>query len=411
MKKDSKKQNNKLLSKIKKVYNKKIVNNKTKFNFKEITIYMLVSFGFGLIIGGIVMYGKGGFKSSSLALNEFISVYDEISSSYYQDVDDDELLENGIKGMIRYLGDPYSSYMDSNVAADFNEDVDGIYQGIGAEVKFDGEKVIINRVFDDSPAKKAGLKENDILIKVNGESIEGYSLNKVSSIVKGEKNTTVNLTIVRDGKELNLDVKRDEVDSVSVTSELIERDDKKIGYLYISIFASNTSKQFEKELKALEEKGIDALVIDVRNNQGGYLTTVTDIISLFIEKGKAIYQLKTKDDIEIVKDKTKEKREYPVVILANSSSASASEVLIGALKESYGATIVGTKTFGKGKVQKVMTLSNGAMYKYTYQEWVTPDGNYIDEVGIEPDVEIMYEYDEKKPDNQKEKAIEVLLSK
>ena len=409
MKNSNKKVN--LISKIKKFYKKKIVNNKMKYSFKEIILFMLVTFGFGLIIGGIVMYGKGGYKSSSLALNEFISVYDEISSSFYKDVNNDELLENGIKGMIRYLGDPYSAYMDSNAATEFNDDVEGIYQGIGAEIKLEDKKVVIGRVFNSSPAEKAGLKEGDILLKVNGESIEGYSLNKISNIVKGEKDTDVKLTISREDKEIELTITRGDVDSISVTGELIEKDDRKIGYLYVSIFAANTFPQFEKELKSLEEKGIDSLIIDVRNNQGGYLTTVTDIISLFTPKGKPIYQLKTKDNVEIINDKTKEKRDYNIVVLVNSASASASEVLTGALKESYGATIVGTKTFGKGKVQKVMTLSNGAMYKYTYQEWLTPEGNYIDEVGITPDVEIKYEYNEKKPDNQKEKAIEVVLSK
>ena len=409
MKNKGKSKKNNIINKIKKYYYKKINNSKVKFSFKEVTIYMLATFGIGLIIGGIVMYGKGGYKSSSLALNEFISVYDEISNSFYKDVNNDELLENGIKGMIRYLGDPYSSYIDSDFADDFNEDVEGIYVGIGSEVKIEKDKVLIGKVFEESPAEKAGLKENDILLKVNNESVDGMSLNKIASIVKGKKGTNVVLTVARDDKEINIEVTRDNIDSISVTGEVIEKDNKKIGYIYISIFAANTSKQFEKEIKSLEEKGIDSLIIDVRSNQGGYLTTVTDIISLFVEKGKPIYRLKTKENIEIVNDKTKDKRDYPIVVLANSSSASASEVLIGALKESYGAKIVGTKTFGKGKVQKVTTLSNGAMYKYTYQEWLTPDGNYIDEKGITPDVEIKYEYKENL-DNQKEKAIEVILS-
>ena len=411
MKNNKKSKKVSLIDKVKKFYNKKIVNSKTKFNMKEIVLFMIITFGFGLIIGGIVMYGKGRYSSSSLALNEFISVYDEISSSFYKDVNDDELLENGIKGMIKYLGDPYSSYMDSNTASDFNEDVEGIYHGIGAEIKYNEKQIIIGRVFTDSPAEKGGLKENDILLKVNDQSIEGYSLAKISSIVKGENGTTVKLTVLRDDEEITLEITRGNVDSISVIGELIEKDNRKIGYLYISIFAANTASQFENELKKLEDENIDSLIIDVRNNQGGYLTTVTNIISLFIEKGKPIYRLKTKDDVEIINDKTKDKRIYPIVVLENSASASASEVLIGALKESYGATIVGTKSYGKGKVQKVMTLSNGAMYKYTYQEWLTPNGNYIDEVGISPDVEEKYEYNEKDVDNQKEKAIEVVLSK
>ena len=409
MKNKTKRKKKSFFNKIKSFYNKKIVHNKLKFNFKEITVYMLAAFGFGLIIGGIVMYGKGGYKSSSLALNEFISVYDEISSSFYKDVDDNELLENGIKGMIRYLGDPYSSYMDSSSASDFNDDVEGIYHGIGAEIKSQDGNVIIGRVFENSPAMKSGLKENDVLIKVNNESIKGMSLTKISNIVKGEKGTNVTLTIERDGKEINLDITRGDVDSISVISEIIEKKNRKIGYIYISIFAANTASQFEKELKILEDQGVDSLIIDLRNNQGGYLSTVTDIISLFVEKDKAIYQLKTKNNVEIVKDKTKECRKYPIVVIANSVSASASEVMIGALKESYGAKLIGTKTYGKGKVQKVMTLSNGAMYKYTYQEWLTPNGNYIDEKGINPDIEIKYEYKDNY-DNQKEKAIEEILS-
>ena len=409
MKKQKKK--NSVYTKIRNFYIKKIVKNKIKFNFKEIITVMLVTFGFGLIIGGIVMYGKGGYNTSSLALNEFVSAYDEISSFYYKEINNDELLEYGIKGMIGYLQDPYSSYMNANQAASFNEEVEGIYQGIGAEIKYDNKKVLIGRVFDNSPAKEAGLMEGDTLLKVNNQSIDGMSLAKISSLVKGEKDTKVTLTISRNNEEKKLIVVRGNVDSISVFSEIIERDNHKIGYLHISIFAANTAEQFTKELKNLEEKGIDSLIIDIRNNQGGYLTTVTDIISIFVKKNEPIYQLKTKNKVEIVYDKTNEEKSYPIVLLVNSSSASASEVLIGALKESYGATIVGTKTFGKGKVQKVTTLSTGAVYKYTYQEWLTPKGNYIDEVGIKPDIEEKYIYKEDKPDNQKEKAIEVILTK
>ena len=399
-----------ILKKIKNLYHKKITNNRLKYNFKEILLSMLITFSLGLVVGGIIMYGRGKYHSST-ALNEFASIYDEITSSYYKEIDDEELLESGIKGMIGYLGDPYSSYMDSKTASNFSDDVEGIYEGIGAEIKLVENDVIIGKVFENSPSEKAGLKENDVLLKVDGNSIKGMSLVKISNIVKGNSGTIVTLSILRDNKEMDLEIKRGKVDSISVTSEIIEKENKKIGYIYISLFASNTKKQFEKELKYLEENKIDSLIIDVRDNQGGYLTTVNDIISLFIKKGEPIYQLKTKDKVEIIYDKTNEYRDYPIVMLANSLSASASEVLIGALKESYGATIVGTNTFGKGKVQKMMTLSNGAIYKYTYQEWLTPKGNYIDEKGIKPDIEIKYVYSEKGEDNQKNKAIETILTK
>ena len=395
---------------IKYKYYKNFKNSKTKYNMHETVIFMLLTFSFGIFVGGLIMYGRGPF-SSSTSLNEFVATYNEISTSYYKEINDDELLKAGIKGMVGYLGDPYAVYMDSEEAASFNEDVEGVYQGIGAEIKYNDKKeVVLGRIFDDSPAFKAGLKTDDILIKVNNELIEGKSLSSIADIVKGEAGTEVSVTVIRDQEEREFKIKRGSVDSISVTGELIEKDDKKIGYLQISIFAANTYNQFVKELKKLEEDNIDSLIIDVRGNQGGYLTTVTDIISLFIKKGEPIYQLKTKENIEIIKDKTDEARDYEIVILADSASASASEVLAGAMQETYKAKVVGTATFGKGKVQKVTTLSNGSLVKYTYQEWLTPLGNFIDKKGITPDVEIKYVYDEK-IDNQKDKAIEVLLNK
>lgn len=399
----------KIKNKIVDFYNKKIKKNKVKFNMLETVVFMLIVFAFGLIIGGIIMYGKGSFYRSSNSLNEFVMAYNEIKSSYYKDVDDEKLLEAGISGMIRYLGDPYSTYMDKDTANDFNEDVEGTYQGIGAEIKFDEKgNVIFGKIFEDSPAEKAGVLENDMLLEVDGKSIGGMTLSDISNIVKGKKNTKVKIKIKRENNEKNITITRGVVDSISVTSEKIEKNNKKIGYIYISVFASNTAKQFKKELEKLEKDGIDSLIIDVRGNSGGYLTTVGEIISLFTKKNEPIYQLKTKEKVETVYDKTEEKREYKIVVLADGGSASASELLVGALKETYKATIVGTKTFGKGKVQKVATLSSGAIFKYTHQEWLTPNGNYIDGKGVEPDILEKYIYDEKGKDNQKEKAIEVI---
>ena len=401
-------------SKISDFYTKKIKKSKLKFNMLETIVLMLIVFALGLVIGGVIMYGRGIFSHSSTSLNEFVSTYNEIVDSYYQDVDSDKLLEAGISGMLRYLGDPYSSYMSVEEASEFNEDIDGTYQGIGAEIKYDEKnRPIIGRVFEDSPASKAGIMENDLLLMANDNDLTKLSLTEISNLVKGDKGTEVTLTVERNGEKLEIVVTRGVVDNISVTSELIERNDRKIGYLYVSVFASNTASQFKKELEALEAKGIDSLIIDVRGNSGGYLTTVDEMISLFTKKDQTIYQLKTRDKIEIIKDKTDESRSYPIVVLADGASASASELLTGALSESYNAIVVGTKTFGKGKVQKVTTLSSGAMFKYTFQEWLTPNGNYIDQTGIEPNVEIKYVYDEKNPtnDNQKDKAIEIILEK
>jgi len=398
-----------LKKKIAFFYNKWIKKNKVKFTMSETIVFMVIVFGLGLIVGGIIVYGKTAFSKSTVSLNEFTTTYNEIIDNYYQEIDRDKLLEAGISGMIKYLGDPYSTYMDKKDATDFNEDVDGIYQGIGAEIKYNDDNLpIIAKVFDNSPAAKAGLKENDIIMKVNGKDVTKNTLSEIAAVVKGDKGTIVNITIKRDGKEKEITLTRSTVDNISVTGEVIEKNGKKIGYLYISIFASNTTGQFIKELNNLEKENINSLIIDVRGNSGGYLTTVTDIISLFIKKGEPIYQLKTKEKVEIVNDKTDASRNYPIVVLADSLSASASEVLVGAFRETYHAKIVGTKTFGKGRVQKVFTLSSGALLKYTYQEWLTPQGNYIDQVGIKPDIEIIYESNDKDIDNQKDKAIELL---
>ena len=402
----------KLLKKIKNFYNKKIKKNKTRFTMFETIVFMLIVFAFGLIVGGIIMYGKGSFYKSRTSLNEFVMAYNEITNSYYEDVDDEKLLEAGISGMIKYLGDPYSVYMNKTTAEEFNDDVEGVYEGIGAEIRVnDNNEIVIGRVFENSPAETSGLKEGDILISVDDKSIKDMTITEIANIVKGKKGTKVTLKIERNKENKELVITRDVVDNISVTSEIIERNNQKIGYLYISIFASNTFEQFKNELLSLEKKGIDSLIIDVRGNSGGYLTTVTEIISLFIKKNEPIYQLKTKDKIEKIYDETIDARDYRIVVLADGDSASASELLVGALKETYHATIVGTKTYGKGKVQKVSTLSSGAMFKYTHQEWLTPEGNYIDSVGIEPDILEKYVYDKEGKDNQKEKAIEVISKK
>lgn len=379
------------LCELKKFYNDKIERNKNAFSIKEVVFVMLITFLFGMLIGGVIMFGRGTFnRGVGKSLNEFVDTYEDILNTYYEDLDAVELLQAGIEGMVDYLGDPYASYMNAIEASDFNEEVEGEYSGIGAEISYNYSTGLatFGEIFEDGPAYKAGVLTGDILLAVNDESVEGKDASAIASIVKGETGTDVCLKVKREDKELEFTIKRGMVDIESVETEIYEENDKKIGYISISIFAHNTYDQFSKKLEALEKEGFDSLLIDVRGNSGGYLTTVTDIISMFMKKGSVIYQLSTKGDVEKVKDKTKESRNYPVYVLTNGSSASASEVLTAAFKENYGATILGTKTYGKGKVQKAYSLSNGAKIKYTFQEWLTPDGNTIDSVGIEPNIVI-----------------------
>ena len=389
---------------------KKMLKGKNKFTIVEAISFMVVTFALGMVIGGIIMYGKKSYGGNiSTSLDDFISTYNDILNNYYQPVDGDELLAAGIDGMISYLGDPYSSYIDKENTENFNIVLDGKYTGIGAEIqlKDDPEALVIINIYEGSPAEKAGLLKDDTIIKVDGEEIKGLTASEVSSKVKGKKGTKVKITVLRDKEEKEFEVVRDYVDLKSVATEYIEKNNKKIGYIYVSVFAENTDVQFKEAVEELEKKGIDRLIIDLRQNSGGHLKTVTNMISMFIKKGEVIYQLKTKGETEEFKDTTDEHREYPIVVIIDSGSASASEVFTAALKEKYGAKIIGETSFGKGKVQRAYNLSNGAMIKYTYQEWLTPNGNYIDGEGIKPDIEVEYTYKEgDKYDSQVLKAIQ-----
>ncbi len=368
-----------------------IVEKKSGFNYLEVILIMIIT----LIIGGFLgsFLTKFGTNVSSSVKNEvelgpyqeFIETYNAIKKEYYEDIDEDQLLDAGIKGMLDFLGDKYSVYMDPEETETFNEEVEGKYEGIGTEIlESEDGTISIYTVFEGTPAEKAGLKVGDIIQSIEGESIEGKDSSTVANLIKNSKKKEIRMTVLRGDETLDFVIERAVVELESVTSKVFEQNGKKIGYLSLSVFAANTKDQFVKKLEALEKDKIDALVIDVRGNTGGYLDSVTDISSLFLEKGKIIYQLDTKGIVEQVRDETKERRTYPIAILTDVGSASASEILAGALKESYGAYVVGTATYGKGTVQRAYTLESGATVKYTIQKWLTPDGNWVNEVGLMP---------------------------
>ena len=390
----------------------RFLNKRNKFNLMEVIAIMIITSIFGMFLGGILMYRKGALNTGiKKELNEFVDTYTEILNEYYKEVEADGLLKAGISGMINYLGDPYSVYMDEEASAAFNEQVSGEYVGIGTEiVQYEDGKVEVLDAYEDGPAYKAGIRNGDILIKVDDSDIKDKNLNEVSSLVKGKEGTFVKLTVKREEEEIEFKVKRENIDITSVTKEIIEYKDKKIGYLIIDIFAANTNEQFESRLKELEKEGIDSLIIDVRGNSGGYLSTVTDILSLFMNKGDLIYQLKTKDKIEKIYDKTDISRDYEIAVLVNGGSASASELLAAALMESHDAYIVGTLTYGKSKVQKTQELSNGSSIKYTFQEWLTPNGESVDQKGLEPEYIVTYQASDTKNlyDSQLQKALDLL---
>lgn len=388
---------------------------KEGFSYPEMVIIMIIAILFGFLIGNVVSFTKKETTSSSVPseLKEFVDTYNDIVNNYYDKVNKEELIDAGIKGMINYLDDPYATYFDGTSSTNFNQTLEGNYEGIGIEVTLDNNKVKITKVFADTPAKKAGIKVGDYITKVNGESVEGKSLSDVVSLIKNAKNKEVEITITRDNQEKTMKVTRTTVDMPYTSSKVYEENGKKIGYLKIEMFSNNITKQVKKELESLKKNNIDKLVIDVRDNPGGYLTQVTEILSLFMTKKDVIYQLQTKNNKEkVYSTSSKATYSYPVVVLINENSASASEILASAFKETYNAEIVGVNSYGKGTVQKTGDLNNGDTIKYTVQKWLTPKGNWINEKGVTPTKEVKLELKENEiltedNDNQLKAAIEL----
>ena len=236
----------------------------------------------------------------------------------------------------------------------------------------------------------------------------------MANYIKESDKKEIKITIQRDSEEKEVKLKRQKLEVPTVTTKVYENNDKKIGYIDISIFSSVTDKQFKEKLKELEKKEIDGLIIDVRDNNGGYLNVVTNIASNLLKKGDIIYKLeKSNKKVETKKDTTKEKRTYPIAVLVNAGSASASEILASAIKESYKGFVVGTNTYGKGTVQQTMNLEDGSMIKYTIENWLTPNGNWINEVGVTPTNvveldEIYYQKPISENDNQLQEAINLV---
>ena len=360
-----------------------------------------------LIILFILSGGKNYIKLYA-ELSKLIDVYNTITTDYYGDIDKEQLVDSAISSMVASVDDTFTNYSNESGTEEFMENIQGTYEGIGASVSVDeNSNIYVVEVFEDGPAAEAGLKEKDIILKVDNKDFTGKSSDDVAQYIKNSEKNKVTLTISRNNKTKEIEITRKKIDTPTVTTKVIEEDNKKIGYISISIFTSITTEQFEKKLTALEKKDIQALIIDVRNNSGGYLTTATDITSLFLEKGQTIYQLSNSSGTTKIKDKTKEKRTYPIAVLINKESASASEILASAIKESYNGHIVGVNSYGKGTVQKTKQLSDGSMIKYTIEKWLTPKGNWINEKGVEPTEYV--EYDITKNDNQLEQAVTTLI--
>ena len=383
------------------------------FKTKEVVLLLVLTAIISLAMGGIVTYNivlKG--EKVDDELQDFITNYDYIVDNYYGDVDKTELIDSAIAGMLSTL-DKNSSYVGGS-DTNFSIYLEGTYEGTGIQVyNDDNGNIVVYSVFDGSPASKAGLKKDDIIIKVNDKDTTNMSIDEFSELVKKQKGE-FNITYKRGDNEKTVKLKVDTIEIRSVSSKVINKDNKKIGYIRTTIFANNTYEQFKKELDKLENEGIDGLVIDLRGNSGGHLSAAEQIISLFLDSSHPIYQIKSKDSQNIYYSTGNKTKDYKISVLIDSNSASASEVVTSALAEQYGAKTVGKKSYGKGTVQELQTLSDGEQYKLTTKSWLTSKGEVIDGKGIEPDYDVTLsdEYLENptdESDNQLQKAIEVIL--
>ncbi|WP_371859593.1 S41 family peptidase [Tenuibacillus multivorans] len=314
-----------------------------------------------------------------------------LEENFVNSVDREVLLKGAIEGIVQKLDDPYSEYMDPETMEQFQSQIESTFEGIGAEVTKRDDYITIIAPLKGTPAEEAGIRPNDRILEVDGESLEGYTVYEAVALIRGEKGSAVTLLIDRPGEDnpFEVEITRDTIPVTTVYSDVQMQDGKPIGILEIRSFAEGTADEFSKELKRLEEEeNIEGLVIDVRGNPGGLFVSVEQILSHFLGDDQPFVQTARRgQEPEPYYLQSTGIKDYPISVLVNEGSASASEILAAAMKEVGGYDIVGKKTFGKGTVQQTMQLGDGLL-KVTVMNWLSPEGNEINEVGVEPTVEV-----------------------
>lgn len=388
--------------------------NHNSFKTTEVLFLIILTAMISLLVGYLLNNKNINLSSNDANLKEIIDNYNYIVENYYETIDKSKVVSGAIDGMINSLGDEYSQLLEENTSSNFYINLEGSYDGIGIEItNNDDNNIVIVGVLENSPAEKAGLKSGDIVKQIDDKSFENCDIKELTKYIKENRKKSYHLVILRGNNEMEFDISKDEVTIKSVLSKVFEKENKKIGYIYISVFSNSTSKQFKSVLKELEDQNIDSLIIDVRENSGGHLTTAVSLLSNFLDSSHVIYQTEKngkKTKFYSTGDQTKK---YSIVVLQNKNSASASELLGSTLKEEYGATVIGETSYGKGTIQEVVNLKNGDTYKFTTKKWLTPKENWIHEKGVEPDIKVSLDENYQnnpcdETDNQLQTAIDYL---
>lgn len=371
---------------------KVIKTDELKFNFFEVLILIFIT----ALVTVTVTVTISKLDKNCPVINQqneditrFIEQYNFVLDKYYGSITSKELIDNAIAGMIDGLDDPYSTYIDKDAATNFDVELEGQFYGLGVEIKQNENKQVeVVTVLAGKGAEKAGVQVGDIITHMDKESIANLSTTDFRTKMIQNNKESVTLTIVRNGESQDITIKRDLVEITSASGKVFESEKAKVGYIRLTIFASNTGSQFRKALEELESQNIDSLIIDVRSNTGGHVTTVTEILSELLDSSHVIYQEKdAKSTVKRYSTGSADKK-YDIIVLIDGASASASELLASALKEQKNATLVGTKSFGKSTVQQVIDLEDGTKYKITIKEWLTSGGKVINGQGLTPDKEV-----------------------
>ncbi|CAH0275899.1 Carboxy-terminal processing protease CtpA [Peribacillus sp. Bi96] len=336
----------------------------------------------------------GDEKVDSLApdkhseFEKLYSTYDTIKDNYYEEIDEDKLVDGAINGMINSLDDPYSAYMDKKEASSFHESISSSFEGIGAEIQEQDGQIMVVSPIKGSPAEKSGIKPNDIILSVDGKSVEGLSSSEAVLKIRGKKGTKVDLSISRAGESapIELTIKRDTIPIETVYAEML---DDGVAKIQVTSFSEHTVQELKTALEEMSKKDMKGLVLDLRGNPGGLLDQAIDMASLFIPNGEVVLQVEERSgNKEVYKSKNDGELKIPIAVLIDDGSASASEIVAAAVSESADIPLIGVKSFGKGTVQTAQDFDDGSNFKYTAAKWLTPKGNWIHKKGIKPDINV-----------------------
>lgn len=362
---------------------------------------------FVMLVAIFALFWK--FTGRPDAVFEFLRTLDIVETHYAENVDKGALFQGALSGIVSTLGDKHSLYLGGDTFKEFSAQMSGTYAGIGVYIASTDEGIIIAGVMDGSPAEAAGMQRGDLLVAINGKTTQGMQLEDVSKAIRGEEGTSVSVTIRRDGKDQDMQITRKEIHIPTVAGKMVDGYDG-VGYIRVAIFSDGTADDFTKEYQKLKGQGMKKMVLDLRDNPGGIVQQAVGVASNFVPKNSTIVSYTEQDGKEDTYTAKGTDEQIPIVVLVNENSASAAEILAGAVQDLKLGTIVGVKTYGKGTVQGVFPVSKDSAVKVTVAKYKTSGGREIDGAGIQPDVVVPLSASDPE-DVQLKKALEIISQK